>query len=562
MKPPPTRLSLLALAAVLSLQAVALAWQAWTVGVTVDEPAHLLSAALYWRGQDRLYPRDMPPMIKLAGGWVPNRIGIPIPSDSNAWKRNSEWDSALVMMSRMKPERVQRVFFWARLPLIVFPLGVSLILFLWVREVLGDWPAIAAAFLFAFGPTSMAHGSLFKNDQAATFGYILFWWRAWKYWNKPSWPNLIWLAAGVLAGLMAKLSMLLLVGVGPLLILARSLRPLLIRRPLAHAAALTVIVYGVTLATSWFDIRRLAEPVVREVYENPRSPLWLKAGASVFERIPAPKLYWDGIVSLAASHADGNPVYLLGHREPQGSPYYFLIASAVKFTAALQLLLIAGLALALWMLARGESSYGILAFLLIPPLLYVGLASTASMQLGVRLILPAVPFAAFLSAFVFAAPARRLSPAIPAAGLALLAFLALQSARYYPHGMSFFNIWAGGPENGLRYLADSNLDWGQDLPSLSQWVHEHKIQHLRLFYFGTDTPWRFFDDNLLETIPPPWGPNLVKSNPFHPDPGYYAVSATLLPGHFFAEEYRDYFKAFREAEPIGRAGHSIFIYKF
>ncbi|MEZ5353459.1 MAG: glycosyltransferase family 39 protein [Bryobacteraceae bacterium] len=556
------RLAVPALLAVLAVQACALVWQAWVVGVTVDEPAHLLSSVLYWQGRDNLYPRDMPPMIKITGGWAPRWMGIPIPVDSPAFQRKSEWDSALVMMSRMKPERVQRVFFWARLPLILFPLAASLVLFLWVREVLGQWPAVAAAFLFAFGPTSMAHGSLFKNDQAAAFGYLFFWWRAWKYWGDASWRNLVWVAAGVIAALMAKLSMVLLLGVGPLLVLARGAGSRRWRQAASHVAVMLLIVYGITLATSWFDIRRLSESSAREIYDSPRSPVWLKAGASVFEWIPAPKLYWDGVVSLAASHADGNPVYLMGKREPQGSPYYFLVAAAVKFTAALQLLLLAGIGVAVWMTMEGRIPRSLMVFLLVPPLLYAGLASTASMQLGVRLILPAVPFFAFLGAFVFAMDATRWRRTFHCGGLAMLVLLAAQSVRYYPNGMSFFNIWAGGPENALRYLADSNLDWGQDLPSLARWVEENKVEHFRLFYFGTDTPWRFFNDTVLETLPAPWGPDLVKSNPFQPEPGYYAVSATLLPGHFFAAEYRDYFKVFRETTPVARAGYSIFIYKF
>ncbi|MEZ5400532.1 MAG: glycosyltransferase family 39 protein [Bryobacteraceae bacterium] len=555
------RLAVVALGVILVIQATALAWQAWAVGVTVDEPSHLLSATLYWRGADNLLPRDMPPAIKIVGGWVPNMLGAPIPFDSPSFERRNEWESALAMMSRMKPERVQRVFFWSRLPLIVFPLMASLVLFLWIREVLGPWPAAAAALLFAFGPTSMAHGSLFKNDQAAAFGYLLFWWRAWKYWLAPAPRNLAWLTAGVAAGVMAKLSMLLLVAAAPVVIAAVAWRQ---RRPrlLAHAAALLLAVYGAALATSWFEIRRLHRDEVQAVRADPRNPAWLRAGASLFRVIPAPKLYWDGVVSLAASQADGNPVYLLGKREPRGSPYYFLVASAVKFTAGLQLLTLTGAMVAAWMLRRGRIPPSLAVFLIVPPLLYVGLASTASMQLGVRLILPAVPFAAFVAAFVFAPGGWRWRPYLSAFGGLLLALVAAQSARYYPHGMSFFNVWAGGSENGLRYLADSNIDWGQDLPSLAEWVRANHVDHIRLFYFGNDTPWRFFSDETIERLAPPWGPDLVKSNPYRPEPGYYAVSATLLPGHFFAAAYRDYFKAFREATPIARAGHSIFIYRF
>src|SRR6185436_14377916 len=34
----------------------------------------------------------------------------------------------------------------------------------------------------------------------------------------------------------------------------------------------------------------------------------------------------------------------------------------------------------------------------------------------------------------------------------------------------FFNIASGGPSHGERYLIDSNLDWGQDMYRLAQWL--------------------------------------------------------------------------------------------
>jgi hypothetical protein len=51
-------------------------------------------------------------------------------------------------------------------------------------------------------------------------------------------------------------------------------------------------------------------------------------------------------------------------------------------------------------------------------------------------------------------------------GVALsLVWLAASSLHVYPHGVSYFNEWVGGPAQGWKYLADSNLDWA-DLPDL------------------------------------------------------------------------------------------------
>ena len=73
------------------------------------------------------------------------------------------------------------------------------------------------------------------------------------------------------------------------------------------------------------------------------------------------------------------------------------------------------------------------------------------------------------------------------------------------------------------YLADSNLDWGQDLPALRAWVTRNNGRGLRLAYFGADTPWRHFTGKESVSTPPPWNDAL-------------AISATLLPGHFFKSQ--------------------------
>ena len=120
-------------ASILAVLAAALAHEAWRTGVTVDEPAHLVSSYLYWGGADNLQPGDMPPLIKIAGGWVPRLMGMPLPRDLGApGETRHEWVVAQRMMERL--EGAQRVFFWSRLPLLVFPLATALLLWWWGRQ--------------------------------------------------------------------------------------------------------------------------------------------------------------------------------------------------------------------------------------------------------------------------------------------------------------------------------------------------------------------------------------------------------------------------------------------
>jgi hypothetical protein len=57
-----------------------------------------------------------------------------------------------------------------------------------------------------------------------------------------------------------------------------------------------------------------------------------------------------------------------------------------------------------------------------------------------------------------------------------------------PHFLSYFNEIAGGASGGSRYLADSNIDWGQDLDELGRYCRSRGIVKIKLSYFGTASP--------------------------------------------------------------------------
>ena len=69
-----------------------------------------------------------------------------------------------------------------------------------------------------------------------------------------------------------------------------------------------------------------------------------------------------------------------------------------------------------------------------------------------------------------------------------LALTAISSLRIAPHQLAYFNESIGGPEQGYRYLSDSNLDWGQDLKGLKAYIEREKLPIIYLSYFGTAPP--------------------------------------------------------------------------
>ena len=156
----------------------------------------------------------------------------------------------------------------------------------------------------------------------------------------------------------------------------------------------------------------------------------------------------------------------------------------------------------------------------------------------------------------------------------LLVASALSSLRVYPHSLSYFNEAAGGPLRGHDPLIDSNIDWGQDLLYLRDWIQSHpEARPLGLAYYNV-----LIDPRLvgLEFDLPPPGPGSSAEGgapglrTVGPLPGYYAVSVNLLRGSEipiadgrggFHQTRPHEFAYFRAIRPIARAGYSIYIYR-
>ncbi len=553
---PVRRTELVCLIVLLAVQCSLLVSLAATTGVTVDEPAHILSSILFWEGNDRLYPRDMPPLIKIVGGWAAAEAGFRIVEESHeVWRTSHEWQISMDMIRRMSEEQLRRGLFRARLPMILFPLATACLLWWWARQLFPFRVALLLAALFAFEPTSLGHGVLYKNDHAAAFGYLLFWFFAWRYWRSPGFGNAVRLGCGLTLALLAKLSMLVLLPLAPAVVVSR-FRSVSRKVLLTNLLAVLLVPYLGSIAASQGEARRLKASEMNLTRDHNQIPRLLWAPFKIFQWVPVSMPIWQGFSSLVFSNRNPNAVYLMGGHYPFGHRGYFLAAAAVKAPELLLLLLAAGIVLHA---ARGKRGYLRARdwLWLGPGALYFLMSSQSGLQLGFRLVLPCLPFALLSMGHPLLLLARRLPRAIPAAILVAV----FAPLVYYPHYISYFNFASGGPKNGLEYLSGSNIDWGQDLSRLRNFVRERGIQRISLAYFGTDYPFSYFTERELAWVDPPYGGSSVTNREYQPSPGVYAISATLLSGQFFGPDHRNYFRVFREMKPIGYAGYSIYIYR-
>jgi hypothetical protein len=217
-------------------------------------------------------------------------------------------------------------------------------------------------------------------------------------------------------------------------------------------------------------------------------------------------------------------------------------------------------------LSRGKA-----LFLLLPVIFYFAFSMQSALNIGYRHLLPILPFVYLLISGVasgewhvsrFTFHVLRFTPLIVFLGL-LFADLAI-----HPHYLSYFNLAAGGPENGRNILIDSNIDWGQDLLRLQQWMDENGAESVKLGWFGTAVP-EYYGIN-YDPLPGLGGvgqPQFFDAwwdlpfNSANPAPGLYAISATSLWEFPLATEEKQVYAWFRAREPVARIGYSILIYE-
>jgi len=128
------------------------------------------------------------------------------------------------------------------------------------------------------------------------------------------------------------------------------------------------------------------------------------------------------------------------------------------------------------------------------------------------------------------------------------------TALIYPHPLTYFNELAGGPDGGYRWLVDSNLDWGQNLWGLRDWMRAEGVERVYYAHYSPARPQVY--DVSADWLPP--DPRAVPFAPLDPAPGVYAIGATVLQGAYTPDV--NTFAWFRGREPLARLGHALFIY--
>jgi hypothetical protein len=313
-------------------------------------------------------------------------------------------------------------------------------------------------------------------------------------------------------------------------------------RDLVQVAAIGFVLMFLYCGCDW----RPEPSFVAWAHKLPEGPaheamVWLSENLRIFSNAG------EGLVRQVKHNMRGHHgSYLLGQTYSHPLWYYFPLALVMKLSLPL---LLAPIAVAIGG-RRAALNWALAAALL----LFV-FSLNCRVQIGIRLVLPLVTFFVIGLAAALVAATRQsrqlIRPLWMAGAVSAVLWTSVASWRVWPEGLCYINELWGGTSNGYLCLSDSNYDWGQGIKELAAWPSQHGVEHLDVWYFGTDpavnaAPLR----NLPLHILPIGKPDDVRA---FVQGRYLAVGTTLLygtslglPAHHSAIEF------LRARQPVAR----------
>ncbi len=376
---------------------------------------------------------------------------------------------------------------------VIIFLGVLLLISVYfvAKQYFGENAALLAGFLLAFEPDILAHSHYVTLDLGFTFFFFMAFAVLLKLLEKPSLKKLF--LTGITFGLAsgAKISAVLfygLSGLGAVFIgyggnsakfIFRNLRPILL------IIFLSLLVVWATYFFTWDTViikanyaNRLSDRVITyaEVTHNP----WLLAAIDFLKNQPLPLGTYLATVknSLIYSSQQGQEVFF-GGRYYSRHLWYFPIVNLLLKTPLPLLILF------FWSLLRWQTGQRKIrmAYFMVPILSILLVSVISSTSPLIRYFLPLYPFMTIVAASGVL-PLKRGREKIILAGLVIWYVLGTTGA--FPHFIAYTNEFAGRKPGAYLFFSDSNLDWGQSLPDLKNYVQEKKPAALALSYFGRD----------------------------------------------------------------------------
>jgi hypothetical protein len=546
------RLSIVVLLAVYALQAVASMRQK---SMVTDESVTFFPGYVELTRADFRFTYEHPPLSKYIAAFPLLFLKPDVPLDNPKWKDANTLTLGLQFLYHNRVD-ADRMIFWGRMGIVACGCLLGFLVYLWASRLFGAISGLMALFLYCFSPNILAHAGLATSDMtAACFTYLSVF-SFWRFCRYPNWPRVLAAAVCLALAQLNKFSALLLFPIFIILYCTAcfspstfpGLRPFVLgdsRRShvvvrIIVAAVPIVVMFGCSIVVIWAAYAFETTPLSSIVAEMPPRIARLLPRRLLDLPCPAPS-FVRGLFFQLRHAASGHAAFLMGRYSNTGWWYYFPIAFLIK--TPIPILILAGLAL----LAFGRTRRDLAeeSFIILPPVLFFIACMIGKINIGLRYVLPVYPFL-FVFVSRLAAPAARRRRLFAVAVSLLLGWHLASSISIYPHYLAYFNEFIGGPSRGYKYLVDSNLDWGQDVKGLKNYLRENGID--KIWEYG------FFHDALnyygIDHQPLPVSGEGVN--------GFVAISAMNLQSVRRNDKHT--FDWLKQRRPVAQIGYSIFVY--
>lgn len=502
---------------------------------TFDEAVHVAAGYRYLSQQDFQFNREHPPLTKLLSA-LPAFLSYDLSEEEESSPISDQWSEGVEYLYR-SPVPASRLLTGARLSNIALGALLIVVVASWSWHLWGPRGAVFSAALLAFDPNIVAHSCLATTDLGAAFFFVATLAFLWSYVSWPRWSTLLIVGSCLGGALASKFSMVALLPAIGFILLAYPLatnKSLLPSRSVSDnsISRSTMIVHSLACVAAMFIV---AEFVLWSCYLYGDVSIWLV-----------------GVADQWRHQLQGHPAFLLGAYSSTGWLYYFLVAILVKTP-------LGTLAAFLFCLAilRGRIRWqaGTALVFIVPFFVFSMAACCARTNIGLRYVLPIYALSFVLLGALAAEPKTDWRVLLC---WVLAGATAAESLAVAPHQLSFFNAAVGGPSSGHQYLSDSNLDWGQDLAALSQWLQQRGNPAIYLSYFGTAPP-EYFGIRFQPL--PTFNPASNAAPPVSlPDANQelLAISMVNLQGVYFDDH--ELFGWLRTRKPLAEIGHSILVF--
>ncbi|HTC34135.1 MAG TPA: glycosyltransferase family 39 protein [Bryobacteraceae bacterium] len=491
---------------------------------TSDEPAHI-ACGMQWLDQGIYqYEAQHPPLTRVMVALGPYLSG----ARSNHQQDMTIEGNTLLYGDghydlRLALSRAGNLpFFWL----------ACWMVFLWGRRILDTAGAVLSVLIFTMTPTVLAHAGLATTDIGVTACFAAATYASVRFLEQPDLKRTVWL--GVAMGLMVitKFSALAFYPASAIAALACWLyasRPSLSKTARLLAARIP-----------WIGVAALLSLLV--IWAGYRfsfgKTVWIPFS------VPFPELY-SGVKEVMNHNATGHPSYFLGELRRGGWWDYFPLLIAIKLPLGLLVLALVGL----WRRPARPGGAWPFALAVAIPVGILAVAMSSRINIGLRHILPALPFFAIIAAagtlwLIQESSHTKWTLWVAAAAVS---WMVIGSLAAHPDYLAYFNAFAGDePE---RIVVDSDLDWGQDIKRLGK-----RLQEL-------NAPSVAFTPTITISLAALGFPPHQQNDADAPAPGWNAVQVTHWKLNRIGLAMNDHGQTWPDVvKPTERVGRSILLY--